>query len=263
MKCAVCIIIFIFFSAYSYSQIRLPKLEIGRKETYTIKDYDIVVVDSLIMRDSSFLVLNKLKPENFIHAKVAVFFQGSRIDGKGVHGVQGRHGRGGISPLSPCTDGSPGLIGTEGTNGGPGTNLLLYFSDIVLKGNLLIDVSGGDAGDGGIGGAGGGGGPGTRLCTGGNGGPGGLGARGGNGGNAGAVTFNSSRIPELRSMLGGRIVIRNYGGNQGLGGIGGAGGQSGLSPVGNSKLDGKTGRKGSKGKDGVPGKAGAINFQDK
>ncbi len=257
------VILFLLFSLAVSGQTRLSKLKIKSKEVYEMKESDILVVDTLIMMDSSKIILNKLKSDNFIHAKVALFHRGSLIEGRGVHGIKGRSGRNGTSPSTPCTDGTIGLTGTEGTSGGMGTNLSLYFSDVQFKGPLIIDVSGGDAGDGGKGGAGGGGGQGTRPCKGGDGGSGGKGANGGNGGNGGAVTFNAVRIPELRSMLGSQIIIRNYGGNQGLGGDGGNAGFSGLSPVGDSKMDGKRGRKGLKGKDGLPGKPGAINFQDK
>lgn len=250
-------------SVSSWGQIRLAKLVIESKQAYELKGTDILVVDTLVMKDSASIVLNKLKADNFIHAKTAIFYRGAMIDGKGVHGIRGRNGRTGISPSTPCTDGSPGTTGSEGTNGGAGTNLFLYFSDINLKGTLMIDVSGGDAGDGGNGGAGGGGGPGTRICAGGNGGSGAGGAKGGDGGRAGSVTFSASRIPELRSMIGTSINIRNYGGNIGLGGEGGMAGYPGLSPVGNNKMDGKSGKKGPKGKDGVQGKPGAIHFQEK
>ena len=256
------VILFVLFSLVASGQTRMSKLSIKSKEVYELKEFDILVVDTLIMMDSSKIILNKFKPDNFIHAKSAVFHRGSMIEGKGVLGIKGRNGRNGVSPSTPCTDGTAGLMGTEGTNGGMGTNLFLYFSDIQFKGPLIIDVSGGDAGDGGKGGEGGGGGQGTRPCKGGDGGSGGKGANGGDGGSAGAVTFNTVRIPELRSMLGDQIIIRNYGGNQGLGGDGGVGGFSGLSPVADSRMDGKRGRKGLRGKDGLPGKTGAINFQD-
>ena len=258
----IAVILLVFFSLVVSGQTRLSKLTIKPNDVYEMKEFDILVVDTLIMMDSSKIILNKLKPDNFIHAKFAVFHGGSLIEGKGVVGIKGRNGRNGTSPYTPCTDGTAGLTGTEGTNGGMGTNLFLYFSDVQFKGPLIIDVSGGDAGEGGKGGGGGGGGQGTRPCKGGDGGSGGKGANGGNGGNAGVVTFNAVRIPELRSMLGGQIMIRNYGGNQGLGGDGGNAGFSGLSPVGDSKMDGKRGRKGLKGNDGLPGKTGAINFQD-
>ncbi len=255
----------IFFSLCSWvahGQIRLPKLVLKPKETYDLKG-DILVVDTLILQDSSKIILNKLKLDNFIHAKVAIFYSGSLIEGKGVQGIQGHKGRPGISPQSPCTDGGPGTPGNEATKGGVGTNLSLYFTEIILKGILTIDVSGGDAGDGGTGGPGGGGGPGARPCRAGNGGIGGNGGQGGNGGGAGTITFVSPRSLEIRSMLGVNIIIRNYGGNLGLGGLGGSLGLSGLSPVGRPNMDGKPGRKGIKGKDGVQGKAGSINFQEK
>ncbi len=263
MKRTGAVVLGVLLSSCTWGQIRLTKLVLEPKQVYELKGSDILVVDTLIMKDSATIILNKLKPDNFIHAKAAIFYRGSMIDGKGVYGIKGRTGRTGLSPLSPCTDGGPGSAGGGGSDGGKGTNLSIYLLDITLKGTLTIDVSGGDAGDGGKGGAGGGGGPGTRPCAGGKGGDGAAGAKGGDGGQAGVIAFNSPRIPELRLMLGGPIIIRNYGGNHGLGGEGGAAGYSGLSPVGNNKMDGKPGRKGAKAKDGVAGKSGAINFTDK
>ena len=263
MKCAVIGLLSFILAVSAEGQIRLAKLVLEPKQVYELKGSDILVVDTLIMKDSSRIILNKLQPDNFIHAKAAIFYRGAMIDGKGVRGIQGRNGRTGLSPASPCTDGGSGSMGSDGTNGGVGTNLSLYFSDIQLKGQLTIDVSGGDAGEGGNGGGGGGGGPGTRICAGGKGGNGASGARGGDGGRAGSIAFNSSRIPELRSMIGTTIIIRNYGGNHGLGGDGGFAGYSGLSPVGNNKMDGKFGRRGPRGKDGIAGKSGAINFLEK
>lgn len=243
------------------AQIRLTKLVVKRGESYELKGSDILVLDTLILHDSSKIILNRLKGDNFIHARVAIIHKGTRIDGHGVHGLRGRNGRQGQSPSSPCTNGGRGTLGSDGTHGGHGTNLSLYLNDIALLGDLTIDVSGGDAGDGGTGGEGGG--PGTRLCAGGNGGAGAAGANGGKGGDAGNVNFVSPRIPELRNTLGEKLKVRNYGGNLGLGGEGGSGGYAGLSPVGNSKLDGKPGRKGAKGKDGIAGKPGSVNFLDK
>ncbi|HWA35133.1 MAG TPA: hypothetical protein VG737_13425 [Cyclobacteriaceae bacterium] len=253
----------VIISTFAIGQIRLSKLVLRPKQVYEIKGSDILVVDSLIMQDSSRIILNKLKPENFIHAKVAVFYRGALIDGHGATGIPGRKGKPGNSPMSPCTNGAPGTMGTEGTNGGHGINVSLYFSEIMMRGNVTIDVSGGAAGDGGEGGVGGGGGPGTRLCKGGNGGQGGAGANGGNGGDAGSVNFVCPKIPELRLMLGEKIIVRNYGGDRGIGGNGGAGGYSGLSALQDSKMDGKPGRKGVKGSDGLAGKPGSVNFPEK
>lgn len=245
------------------AQIRLTKLVLKTKEVYELKGSDILVVDTLVMMDSSRIILNKLKPDNYLHAKAAIFHKGAFIDGKGIAGIHGRNGRPGATATTPCTDGKSGSIGSEGTDGAHGTNLFLYFSDIHVPGTLVIDVSGGDGAEGGDGGTGGSGGSGTRLCKGGSGGSGGPGAKGGNGGNGGSVTFKSRRIPELRTMLNEKIIVRTFGGSQGQGGDGGPGGYSGLSPADDSKMDGKHGKKGVKGQEGSPGKPGAINFDDK
>ncbi len=250
-------------STQALGQVRLTTLVVKPGEVYALKGTDILVVDTLILMDSATLQLNKLKSENFIHAKKLVFHRGSRIDGRGVHGIAGRSGRPGVSSSSPCSNGGNGGIGTEGTNGGQGINLFISFQDIVLHGVPVLDVSGGDAGDGGKGGTGGRGGTGTRICAGGNGGLGGPGSRGGNGGSSGNITFQARSVPELRSMLGERIIIQNFGGHPGTGGEGGGGGYAGLNPVGKSSLDGKPGRKGARGKNGVAGKPGAITFLDK
>jgi len=263
MRRAGSIVLLLLGFSLASGQVRMNTLSLKPKQVYELKGTDILVVDTLIMMDSSVLVLNKLKSENFIHAKKIVFYKGSLIDGKGVQGLTGRGGRQGSSSSSPCSDGSIGTRGTDGTNGGNGVNLFLSFSDIVIHGAPTIDVSGGDAGDGGSGGIGGGGGTGTRLCAGGNGGAGGPGSNGGNGGNAGTITFNAVAIPELRSMLGDRIFIHNFGGSPGNAGEGGSGGYAGLSSTGKNSLDGKQGKKGPRGKDGVAGKPGAINFQNK
>lgn len=246
-----------------FGQIKMNTLVVKPHQVYEMKGSDILVVDTLILMDSAVLILNKLKSENFIHARKVVFYTGSLIDGKGVQGVHGRNGRPGTSSSAPCSNGSIGGLGTEGTNGGHGISLYLAFNDIVIHGVPTIDVSGGDAGDGGEGGIGGGGGSGTRICAGGNGGDGGPGSNGGNGGNAGTITFQANSVPELRAMIGERIIIRNYGGNAGYGGDGGGGGYAGLTSTGKSSLDGKAGRKGTRGKDGITGKGGAINFVER
>lgn len=245
------------------AQVRLTKLVIKPHEVYELKNSDILVVDTLVMMDSSVLLLNRLKHENFIHTRRIIFYRGSLITGKGVHGLVGRNGRTGSTSSAPCSNGNAGLRGTDGTNGGNGINLFLSFNDVVMHGVPTIDVSGGDAGDGGKGGPGGGGGSGTRLCAGGNGGAGGPGSNGGNGGNAGTITFHANNIQEVRSMLGDRILVHNFGGHAGNGGESGGGGYAGLSPTGKNSMDGKPGKRGLRGKDGVVGKPGAINFQSK
>ena len=253
----------IIFPSIAWTQVRLTKLVLRPKQVYELKQTDILVVDSLIMMDSSRLMLNKYKQQNFIHARVIKFGKGCWIDGAGIQGLKGRDGRPGLSIQAPCTDGGPGGMGTEGTFGGSGINVSIYFSELVTGGTLVIDVSGGAGGKGAKGGNGGGGGPGTRLCKGGNGGQGGFGSNGGNGGNAGNLTLVAPRIPELRNMIGVTIIVRNYGGDEGEGGEPGARGPAGLSALGNSKLDGNIGRKGEKGKNGIAGKPGVVRFQDK
>lgn len=257
------IVLLMGWTFQALGQVRLSTLVLKPKQVYELKGSDILVVDTLIMMDSSVLVLNKFKSENFIHAKKVIFYRGSLIDGKGIHGVLGRNGRAGPSSSSPCSNGGSGTKGTDGTNGANGTSLFLSFTDIVLRGAPTIDLSGGDAADGGKGGVGGGGGTGTRLCAGGSGGSGGPGSNGGNGGNGGAMTFHAMSVPELRSMLGDRIIVHTYGGNLGSAGDGGGGGYAGLSPTGKNSLDGKQGKKGARGKDGLAGKTGAINLQNK
>lgn len=257
------LLLLLTLTSQAFAQVRLTTLVVKTKEVYEMKGTDILVVDTLILMDSAVLRLNKLKTENFIHAKKVVFHTGSLIDGRGVRGINGRAGRTGSSSSAPCSNGGVGGQGTEGTNGGAGINLFLSFQDIVIRGIPTIDVSGGDAGDGGNGGLGGGGGTGTRLCPGGSGGTGGAGSNGGNGGNAGTITFQAKQVPELRAMLGDQILIHNFGGHPGTGGEGGGGGYAGLNPVGKTSLDGKPGRKGVTGKSGQQGKPGAINFLDK
>src|SRR5687767_14059499 len=91
-----------------WAQVRVSKLVIKSHDTYTLDQSDILVADTLVMMDSSRLVLNKLKTENFIRAKVALFGSYCVIDGKGVTGQAGREGRHGLSYNGPCRDGLPG-----------------------------------------------------------------------------------------------------------------------------------------------------------
>ncbi len=242
------------------AQIRQEKLIIGQKQQYEIIGSDIIVLDTLIVKDSAVLVLNREKVDNFIHAKYIRFGKGSRINGNGIDGIAGRSGRDGYTSDGPCKDGIAGTSGARGTAAKSGVNLYMYFDQIVIDESVLIELSGGDGGDGGKGGRGGGGSPGTRLCDGGDGGNGGNGGAGGDGGNGGNLTLSCKPCPDLRAWIGNRIVVRGYGGNEGLGGPGGLGGLAGLINSGNSE-DGERGQKGKTGTDGEPGRNGAINFE--
>src|SRR5258706_1218698 len=161
-----------------------------------------MVVDTLILHDSSRIILNTLKKDNFIHLKKLVVGRGSAIVGKGQPGIPGTPGQSIGTPGGPCRDGANGLAGTQGTAGTNGVTLLLYLDELVIKGNLVIDLAGGDGGDGGKGGNGGDGNTGTRLCQGGNGGDGGLGAAGGKGGAGGNLTHTAKERSKLRKPKG-------------------------------------------------------------
>lgn len=251
----------VFVPVFAIGQIRVSKLEILAGATYTLVGTDIIVVDTLILNDSSVLKLNRDKRDNFIHAKVFKSGRGAMILGRGAQGAHGTNGRDGISPGGPCLDGTTGRGGLGGSHGEPGNNLFLYLSNIFVSESLAIELRGGDGGDGGNGGRGGGGCPGTRVCVGGDGGQGGNGATGGNGGDGGTLTISCKSCPDLRSWLDIKLVVRNYGGFAGLGGDAGLGGLAGLDVVGDPSKDGKNGPRGRKGTDGTSGKQGAINFE--
>lgn len=239
----------------------MDKLEVKAGESFEITGTDILVVDTLVMQDSSRIILNREKADNFIHAKVIRIGKGCMIMGKGDNGTDGASGYGGYTAEGPCKDGVAGRNGTAGTASQNGVNLFLYFDQLIITGNLSFELSGGNGGDGGRGGNGGGGSPGTRLCSGGNGGNGGNGANGGNGGNGGNLTLTCNNCADLRNLLGGKIKVRTYGGNGGLGGEGGHPGLAGLVNAGQASQDGALGTKGKTGQSGVRGKDGAINFE--
>jgi hypothetical protein len=213
------------------------------------------------MKDSSQIILNNKKVDNFIHARVAVIGPGSYINGRGKDGMAGKAGVNGYTVGGPCKDGIAGSGGTAGTAGQDGVNLFLYFDELVITGNLSIEISGGDGGDGGRGGNGGGGSPGTRLCAGGDGAQGATGGGGGNAGNGGNLVISCKNCPDLRAWLNRKIKVRTYRGNTGLGGDGGLGGLPGLGVRGNPNEDGAPGIKGNAGAKGAEGKDGAINFE--
>ena len=250
-------IFFVALASSGFSQIRMTSLSLKPKEVFEIQGTDILVVDTLIMRDSSRILLNLSKKENFIHAKIVVTGKGCQIIGKGKSGRVGKSGNKGTSFSAPCRSGTDGEDGTSGTPGKDGVNLSLYFTNLKVNGNLTVDLGGGDGGDGGKGGAGGDGSPGTKVCKGGDGANGGIGGKGGNGGNSGKLILNCKQCPDLHLWTGERLLIKTYGGFAGLGGDGGLEGQRGLS----SSKDGAQGKRGREGTDGEAGKPGAISFE--
>ena len=105
---------FLLLAGCAHAQVRVSKLVIKEKETYVLENSDILVADTLIMMDSSRLVMNKLKPENYLRVRVARFGKDCVIDAKGVNGQPGRNGGNGSTPTGPCMNGSPGKTGTKG-----------------------------------------------------------------------------------------------------------------------------------------------------
>ena len=243
------------------AQIRYTSLVIESNTTYDFSESDILVADTIIMRDSSSIKLNYVKDDNYIHCKKLIVGKGCKIIGRGENGRKGKDGGNGYSVEGPCSNGTNGRNGARGSDGIIGNNLFLYTDEIVFNGNLSIDLAGGNGEDGGKGGDGGGGSAGTRLCNGGNGGSGGNGAPGGNGGNSGNLTLRCKSCPDLRNELGKKLMVRVYGGLGGLGGEGGSPGLPGILVTGTTAQDGKHGTHGKNGADGVPGKNGAINFE--
>jgi hypothetical protein len=239
-------------------QVRVSKLVIKPKEIFELGQTDILVADTLVMMDSSRMVLNRLKAENYIRAKVAIFGNACVIDGSGLNGKSGRKGKDGETPIGPCKDGSDGRPGAKGLDGVHAVNLFLYFDQLHIKGKIFINLTGGHGGNGGSGGNGGGGSPGTVHCIGGNGGNGANGALGGNGGDGGILTLSCTSCPATEGLIGPKILVSNGGGSFGFGGIAGYEGPPGLGPY---KKNGVGGRKGLDGINGKSGNKGSIKFE--
>ncbi len=254
------LLFFLFFLSASslLAQVRVSKLVIKANQKYVLSESDILVADTLIMMDSSTLVLNKLKRDNFVRARIAIFGNHCIIDGRGENGAAGRNGKQGFTPSGPCLDGSPGKDGTNGLDGTHGINLFLYLEVIKIKGQLIVDLTGGKGGRGGNGGMGGGGSQGTIHCVGGNGSNGGNAAAGGDGGNGGSLTFNSKKTPAASKWIGTKILVRNTGGGYGLPGKVGYHGSAGLGP---SRRNGKDGEPGLESKGGLAGLPGTTTFE--
>ncbi|HCW07377.1 MAG TPA: hypothetical protein DGG95_08440 [Cytophagales bacterium] len=237
-------------------QIRQSKLIVPANESYDFRGSDIIVIDTLIMMDSSLIILNNSKKDNFIHAKKILIQNACSIIGLGKNGEDGKSGVRGTTQSAPCRVGQDGSNATKGTNGHDGVNLTLYMDDLEIVGALVINLNGGDGGDGGKGGRGGDGGSGTRVCRAGNGGSGGSGANGGAGGNGGSVGIHCRNCDDLHLIMGNKLIIKNFGGFGGIGGEGGFGGRPGLGPAG----DGKNGIRGKDGRTAPQGKSGIVNL---
>lgn len=259
MTCSKIFILLLFLLPVTLlAQIRVGTLIIKKHEVYDIGQSDILVADTLIMLDSSRLVLNKLKRENYLRIGTAIIGNRCVIDGHGINGKTGRAGKSGVSPTVPCSSGLPGGNGGRGLDGTPGINLFLYLERITLRGTLIIDLGGGDGGKGGDGGNGGGGSPGTVHCFGGDGSNGGNAGPGGNGANGGTLTLNSAISQKIKDMIGKQILVRNGGGYAGSPGRAGYHGPAGLGPA---RKNGKDGLPGTESASGISGNQGKINFE--
>lgn len=238
-----------------FGQVRLDKLSLKRGEQYEVRVSDILVIDTLVMGDSSRIVFRNDKDQNFIHCKVALIGKGAVIHAEGKAGARGENGRNGQNGNGPCSNGTHATSGTAGEPGGHGSSISLYWNHVTLMGRFFVLLTGGDAGDGGNGGWGGSGGGGTRVCAGGNGGNGGNGAAGGNGGNGGNFLLQYHQLTGDSRQ----IIVRNNGGSAGRGGDAGEAGDAGLGP----KVDGKRGQRGKEGQDGNVGLPGIVSFVQK
>ncbi len=241
------------------AQMRYTKLVLEPKQKFAFSaQSDILVADTLILKDSAVLQLNNLRPENYIRSRFIHIEGMAIIQGNGMHGQPGRDGRAGLSGTGPCQNGRNGTAGQNGLAGAKGTDLILYCDNLVIDKQLVINLSGGAGGRGGNGGRGGDGSTGTVHCSPGQGGDGGAGGNGGNGGHGGNFTFQGARATTLSRWVGNKILIYTNGGQPGRGGQGGA---AGLGGPGTGRSFGRNGLNGPDGLTGIGGKPGTVNFK--
>ena len=253
MRYGVLTMSFLAVSVFSNAQIHVSKLVIKAKQQFSFDQSDILVADTLIMEDSSRIVLNKLKKENYLHSKLTIIGRHCFIDGSGANGTPGRKGSEGNSPIGPCKSGTDGTNGIRGLDGRSGVNLFIYLDQVTIKDFLTIDLHGGDGGDGGKGGAGGSGTSGTVHCKGGDAGIGGNAGNGANGGQGGSLIINCRS--GQKELLEKHVKVKNSGGTFGKGGRGGNAGSAGLGPK-----RGKHAMPGTEGIDGQLGKNGTFSI---
>jgi hypothetical protein len=247
-----------FGTSAVFCQTRFDKLVINSGDEFRLLHSDILVIDTLVMHDSSRLVLNFLKPENYIRARVAIIGNNCVIDGRGRDGSKGKQGLAGSALIGPCFNGNVGRNGQRGLDGISGLNLFLYIDILIIQGKFIVDLTGGHGGDGGAGGTGGRGGHGTSHCIAGNGGLGGNGGTGGSGGAGGKLTLSTEAVKILRPLIDEMFFVYFKGGVFGYGGRAGVGGEIGMGPRTKNGLPGKPGVDGTHGKHG---NVGTIFFE--
>jgi len=247
--------LFVLVGSAAFGQLKLDILILKPKEIYKIET-DILVVDTLVMGDSSVIMLDKKKQESFLHFKLAKIGNGCLIIGRGKNGIKGKDGLKGKNGNGPCSDGLNGSNGGNGANGEAGSNLSIYLSQVDLYGNLTVDIAGGDGGNGGRGGDGGNGTGGTKVCQGGDAGNGGNGGNGGIGGNGGVLKLFCHNCSTDLIMLENKKLFYKI-----FAGYGGEGGQEGSSGnIGLGSKEGKGGKDGIAGKEGESGLQGFYSF---
>src|SRR5258705_5300690 len=100
---------FFLLVSICWSQVRLNKLVIEAKEKYQILGTDIMVLDTLVMNDSSSIILNPSKLDNFIHLKkIASFGKACMIFGHGISGIPGKQEDDGLTQSATFRNGSAG-----------------------------------------------------------------------------------------------------------------------------------------------------------
>ena len=136
------------------SNVELGNVTLAAGDSLTIKVQASVTIDSLIMGDSSVLIL---VPQTIYNHDVLIKWAdiglNCRIDGQGMHGKDGQDaipGKDGVFGESTYAERVGELA--DGTAGGSGINLMMRIESV---GYLRINLSGGNGGSGGEGADGG------------------------------------------------------------------------------------------------------------
>ena len=154
----------------SFAQTGMGVLEIPKNGIFSIPG-DTLVIDELIMLDSSKIILSK-SSRSYIKVRRMSVGQGCMIVGNGLPGIQGKNGKDAVHPMGLCKSGLAGEAGKPGPDGEQGRDFILNVDQLVVSASLSISLIGGTGGDGGNGGKGSHGSKSTIHCA----------SNGGNGG---------------------------------------------------------------------------------
>ena len=198
--------VFLLFAGYSL--VAQPSLKVDKGVVFQLTG-DSFSIDSLIMADSSALLLDNRHSTNLLRANFVSIGTGCILSGAGKNGENG----------PPGSDGSTALYaaGKAGRGGFSAVNLVLNFYRIHIESEFQILLIGGSGGNGGIGGN-------TTQSLSGispvpnstryNGTQQGVPGDGGDGGRGGNVTL--SFPVEFRELVIQKIKIINTGGDGGV-----------------------------------------------